>query len=179
MSAGKHLMRTASPRHSSSKEKVSPNCCTSAQFLPAKTTHETKMSSLLAKNISLYKQLQCKIVCCRGKETFHKKKIDFWNLFRSTPVGLSQREGNFLWAKCLPPLWEQQIRCLLLQAATEANTPVPSRLSLLFLASNTLKMAPVIRHGRARRFDKTGWSICFLSTKKPQNSSMVVLAKRI
>lgn len=179
MSAGKHLMRTASPRHSSSKEKVSPNCCTSAQFLPAKTTHETKMSSLLAKNISLYKQLQCKIVCCRGKETFHKKKIDFWNLFRSTPVGLSQREGNFLWAKCLPPLWEQQIRCLLLQAATEANTPVPSRLSLLFLASNTLKMAPVIRHRRARRFDKTGWSICFLTTKKPQNSSMVVLAKRI
>lgn len=74
MSPGKHLMRTASLKHTSSKKKVSPNCCTSAQLLPAKTTLGSKMSSLLEKNISLYKQLQCKIVCHRGKETLYKKK---------------------------------------------------------------------------------------------------------
>lgn len=40
----------------------------------------------------------------RKKNTKQPTKIDCWNLFRLTPVGLSQREGNFLCAKCLPPL---------------------------------------------------------------------------
>lgn len=73
-------------------KKVSPNCCTSVQFLPAKTTLESKTSSLLAKNISLYKQLQCKIECHRGEETFSKKWL-------TSGIYLGRHQWDFLRGK--------------------------------------------------------------------------------
>lgn len=130
------------------------------------------MSNPLTKKVSLYKQLQYKISSMEGRKLFiYKKKKK--RLTVGTYLGWHQwdflRGKETFRALNVYLLWgSSKLGVYPLKQQQEPIHLFLPDCPCFFLACDTLKMAPVICCRRARRFAKTGWSICF-SRKKKQN----------